>query len=86
MKWNTIETAPKDGTEIVLWCDTAKSMLMRCRWESGEWREWNIGGFDNMGWQKLEPYEKPTHWMRVLPPCDLVMAAEHEREHGDFLC
>jgi hypothetical protein len=68
--WKTIESAPTDGREIVLWCEKSQSMLHRCRWERNEWREWGIGGFDSMGWQKLEPYEKPTHWLELVPPIE----------------
>ena len=68
MNWQKIETAPRDGTEIVLWCAHGGRMLMSCRWSGVEWKEYCIGGFDSMGWYNLESYEKPTHWMRLIPP------------------
>ena len=67
--WQPIETAPKDGTIIVLWCQSAKEMLLDCSWDNKRgWTSWDIGGFDQMGYWKLEPYEVPTHWMLITPP------------------
>lgn len=68
--WAPIESAPKDGKHLVLWCASAERMIMEAAWSmtKGEWREWGIDGFGNMEWVRLEPYEIPTHWIRIVPP------------------
>ena len=68
MNWQSIDTAPKDGTEIALWCKNADLLLLKCKWEKNMWRTWEIDGFDGMDWCKLEVYELPTHWMKIVPP------------------
>jgi len=73
MEWQPIETAPKDGTEIVLWCENCNSLIHQAKWIRDNWREYRIGGFDCMDWYQLEPYEKPSHWMIIIPP-----NAEHQ--------
>lgn len=58
MEWRPIESAPKDGTEILI-RGTAHSMLMRdpitavARWSEGWW-----GNFKG-----APTYTKVTHWM-----------------------
>ena len=68
--WAPIETAPKNGKQLILWCASAERMILEAMWSmrKGEWVEWSISGFGNMEWVRLEPYEIPTHWMRVEPP------------------
>lgn len=63
--WRTIDTAPKDGTLVDLWCvhttfPPGRSANMR--WFGGEWREaapmiWGL----NPGWHA-------THWMPLPEP------------------
>lgn len=64
-RWQPIETAPKDGTPLILFCDDVVGMgqyLLR------DWTEWE-------GWQFMTPVKlqvrafKPTHWMPLpVPP------------------
>jgi hypothetical protein len=70
LPWQPIETAPKDGSEIVLWCAKSKSLIVKCCWSviRGKWVEWAIDGFDYLDWCPLEPHDKPTHWLRIIPP------------------
>ena len=70
MEWQPIETAPKDGTEIVLWCENCKSLILRASWRDDKWKEWRLNLFDNMAWCLLEPYEKPSHWLQIIPPAN----------------
>lgn len=70
MQWQPIDTAPKDGTEIVLWCEKSKSMLLQCKWKHNEWHELKLNDFDVMSWSSLESYEMPTHWMKIVPPAE----------------
>lgn len=64
MKWQPIETAPKDGTEMVLWVGTAVSgyPVHRAFYRRGHWRYWEGES------HALEVFERPTHWFKILPP------------------
>lgn len=70
LPWDTIDTAPKDGSEIVLWCQSAQAMLSKCRWSArwSCWEEWDLDLAGEMAWLNLEPYEIPTHWLKLTPP------------------
>jgi hypothetical protein len=68
MDWQPIETAPKDGESLVLWCEKSEQMILDAAWKCGQWREFTLDGYDNLSWRALEPWQKPTHWMRIVPP------------------
>jgi hypothetical protein len=53
--WRPIETAPKDGTEIIILGKWTKD-CSRAYWDGGLWQTYS-GGHE----------ENPTHWM-PLPP------------------
>lgn len=61
MEWQPIETAPKDGTEILgfresfVWCD--KYAAIRFISDTNEWRHVDRAVFLN-----------PTHWMPLPAP------------------
>lgn len=70
--WQPIETAPKDGRHVILYCDYYG--IGRCAWES--WRG---------VWRSDDPnhgigFPQPTHWM-PLPdfPADSVRAENARR-------
>lgn len=78
--WQPIETAPKDGTEILLGVDIATVWIVRNgRWDNGEY--WEEQGFDSQeeitGWwaytnsvgqEMLCGIYEPTHWMLMKEP------------------
>jgi len=70
--WMPIDTAPKDGTPVDLFCidaNEAQGYLYRrpdCYWTT--LTKWN--GVEYEGWAKMEsPYAKyvPKYWMPLLP-------------------
>jgi hypothetical protein len=71
--WQPIETVPKDGFEIDLWCrniadGSGEVRFSEMFWnESGKWEDWR--GYI------LEPKWKPTHWRRT-PEGPSVIATE----------
>ena len=66
MKWEPIETAPKDGTAIMLWTSMAKRPVF-CRWsiagsDDGWWS--TMWGDEASGNVRLDSY---THWQPIPP-------------------
>ena len=61
MKWQPIETAPKDGSWLLLYGDPY----------SNDWAVF-VGRFEKSGWQQPDGFDlEPTHWMPLpLPPSD----------------
>lgn len=66
MSWLPIETAPKDGTRVILW-DGEEVRTGGCRWESwyNEWVEAVVPvGYEN----GVSAVDNPTHWMPLPEP------------------
>ncbi len=66
MEWQPIETAPKDGSEVLLFVPSASfgRNVMSAVWDNDN------GGCD-ASWVVLEGYigeYNPTHWMPLPPP------------------
>ena len=74
-EWQPIETAPKDGTEVLVYTDVATVPVVHiARWEDG--RDGYPDSFEQGWWSYtehsvtqtlLEDWKQPTHWM-PLPP------------------
>jgi hypothetical protein len=66
MKWQPIETAPKDGTQVVLWVAItgtgAGYSISRAFYRKNHWRYWEDES------HALEECERPTHWFKISPP------------------
>jgi hypothetical protein len=62
MEWQPIETAPKDGTDVLLWVPdgTYFSLMM-----TGSYEGEDMGWCDNA---RGSPGFDPTHWMPLPPP------------------
>lgn len=68
MTWQPIETAPKgDDDYIDLWTSLGERVT-DARWnpDRQRWEHWDIGGFDSMGWERVDG--EPTHWMPLPEP------------------
>ena len=66
MKWEPIETAPKDGTRIDLWSRSER--VPNARWDARRkaWvHDW-LGDFDSIDEVRVDG--NPTHWMPLPPP------------------
>lgn len=66
MEWRNIETAPRDGTLVDLWCcsggdERFGARYADCKFEHGHWR-WL---YHADGWVKVDYV--PTHWMPTPP-------------------
>jgi len=59
-KWQPIETAPKDGTEVLLYNETGTHQAW---FEDGEWRVFRHHGSGGQILFWLNP--RPTHWMQL---------------------
>jgi hypothetical protein len=80
MEWQPIETAPKDGTRVILWRGFISfgewPEMIIAQWDDGAWRwpdprenpsthgEW--ADYDLM--DGYEDADSPTHWMPLPDP------------------
>lgn len=59
-EWQPIETAPKDGTEILLhyrqWCGTT-GLVVSGHWESQEGREFEATWAHSLGWGDADRWQ-----------------------------
>lgn len=68
--WQPIDTAPKDGSWVLLWLPSPRSYLVKARWLDSEeyvddiWHEWQQQGGDRV--RCILP--GPTHWMPLPKP------------------
>jgi hypothetical protein len=60
MTWQTIETAPKDGTEIVAHDASTRTSHVTC-WSGGRWHD------PDSHYYSEAPDFAPTHWAPLLP-------------------
>jgi hypothetical protein len=91
--WQPIETAPRDGTEILGWREDCGTLLIR--WTSpaefltkaeldnfegsdAQQEDWFCADF--VHGSRLEREEVPTHWRSIPEPPDSAMAAQTEGE------
>lgn len=62
-EWRSIETAPKDGTRVLLWIVSESPYHEDHAMPGvGHWTEWNGGGW--VRWHR----GTPTHWMPLPEP------------------
>jgi len=68
MNWRPIETAPKDGTEVLVLAvyDDGPPAYAVAAWDGEEWRD--VG---DIGWGGMHGEDnQPTHWMPLPAPPD----------------
>jgi hypothetical protein len=65
MTWQSIETAPKDGTRVILsWAGKSiNGFYLDNRSSSAPWAGWRVESLVPC------PAGKPTHWQPFPPPC-----------------
>lgn len=74
--WLPIETAPKDGTDIIIGFDSASVWIVHVAWwreledwmrDDSQWSEEDVGWWSytnhSVTQEKLEGHRTPTHWM-----------------------
>jgi hypothetical protein len=72
-EWQPIETAPKDGSDILLWCpnmiksDPAGALVGHWYKDSHNPR-WHISNVCGWEWECDLNYEKATHWQPLPEP------------------
>lgn len=73
MDWQPIETAPKDGSPILVFCETLRrdrDAVYVCRWTTPLKIDIYSGGpgyWVEAGGEQYAEY-KPTHWMPLPEP------------------
>lgn len=61
MNWQPIETAPKDGTQVLVFGNGRYAVA---HFDGEEWRD-----AGDIGWAGMHGEDnQPTHWMPLLPP------------------
>jgi len=68
MKWEPIETAPKDGAKILFYCPNYSGYFGVMAWDSTEWDLCGQVEYDSYDRAGFEPSFNPTHWMRLPEP------------------
>lgn len=71
-KWQPIETAPKDGTEFIAWCEydgvyTASYCNITNEWVSS-WRNWEVMDGVRCSMYYYKELTGPTHWQPLPHP------------------
>lgn len=78
MKWQPIETAPRDGTDIFIWSHIINKPIS-VHWRSDDGGDWFIS--DCLPYC-IDPY--PTHWMPIPPPPQTDTAAPVEAHPDSY--
>lgn len=67
--WRPIETAPRDGTRVLVWRPRESDDHVA---HAGvdHWRDDNAGGGSG-SWYRSRRYQQPTHWMPLPAPPSL---------------
>jgi hypothetical protein len=68
-----IETAPKDGSEVLLYRPLARAEILQARWRQSNWGRWEWGGDY---WGLGDASVQPTHWMPLPPPPGIAASPE----------
>jgi hypothetical protein len=84
--WQSIETAPKDGTPILvgrgrvnLGDGTYKDgIVLEAQWDANE-LGWYFGGYVG-GWLKVDPEHPPTHWQPLPEPPHASLPTRHDEQ------
>lgn len=70
MNWQPIETAPKDGTRILVYRKLERGY---------EHRRVGVDLFVNDNWRKSRLFMPPTHWMPLPKPPQSSQGATNEQ-------
>ena len=68
MKWQPIETAPEDGTEVLVYVWVSldqKHDMAVAAWRKGMW---DILPIESKGKKRWREFHDPTHWMPLPGP------------------
>lgn len=72
MKWQPIETAPKDGSVFLAWFPWYGGNVEKCRWDTQRFAKRPNPYFapDSERWLGVRPAREnqPTHWMPLPDP------------------
>ncbi len=67
MEWQPIETAPRDGTNILVWWPSEMHCPVTAHYSTGKWTNEPGFAWKFTGWGQ-EKKTEPTHWMPLPEP------------------
>lgn len=67
VKWQPIESAPKDGTAFLGYIPAHRGYVARQDIEVVHWTQWGGGAWENLSGFKIIP-KGITHWMPLPEP------------------
>lgn len=84
MKWQLIETAPKDGTWFLAFYPKIEAHCFQGQWKVARWvKDWFHEGYPGvMDAAEHEEFDQPTYWM-PLPPEPWRQIEEPKQSEGD---
>ena len=82
--WKPIASAPKDGTEILVYApwlaDDGERNITTVFWDGSDWYLCQLGGHA----ESSEPDGRPTHWMSLPSPPGQSRTRIRSAKHGQF--
>lgn len=67
MSWQPIETAPKDGTDVIVGFDLASVWIIHLAWFNKDTSSWWSYTRGSVTQEELEGCRTPTHWIPHPP-------------------
>lgn len=76
--WRDIETAPWDGSDILV---SVTHNTSEQDWETIQWVDWRVAGNEwPVYWGRIDIPFQPTHWMHLPPPPFHTQSSKEQKD------